>query len=47
METPENLNNLFNTGLFRHAALIDTINDTLMNMALLTGIYFRVKTLKH
>jgi hypothetical protein len=47
METPENLNNLFNTGLFRHAALIDTINDTLVNMALLAGIYFRVKTLKH
>ena len=47
METPENLNNLFSTGLFRHAALIDTINDTLVNMALLAGIYFRVKTLKH
>ncbi len=47
METPENLNSLFSTGLFRHAALIDTISDTLANMALLTGIYFRIKTLKH
>lgn len=47
LETPENLNALFCTGLFRHAALIDTINDTLVNLALLTGIFFRVKTLKH
>ena len=47
METPENLNNLFSTGLFRHAALIDTVNDTLGNLALLAGIFFRVKTLKH
>ena len=47
METPENLNNLFSTGLFRHAALIDTVNDTLVNLALLAGIFFRVKTLKH
>ena len=47
METPENLNNLFSTGLFRHAALIDTVNDTMVNLALLAGIFFRVKTLKH
>lgn len=47
METPENINALFSTGLFRHAALIDTISDTVVNLALLTGIFFRVKTLKH
>lgn len=47
MDTPENLNNLFNTGLFRHVALIDTINDTFVNAVLLAGIFFRVKTLKH
>lgn len=46
-EGPEHLNQLFSTGLFRHAALIDTINDTLVNLALLAGIFFRVKTLKH
>jgi hypothetical protein len=47
VESPENLNALFSTGLFRHAALIDTINDTLTNLLLLTGIFFRIKTLKH
>ena len=47
MEGPENLNALFSSGIFRHAALIDTINDTLINLALLAGIFFRVKTLKH
>lgn len=47
VESPESLNALFSTGLFRHAALLDTINDTITNMLLLTGIYFRIKTLKH
>jgi hypothetical protein len=47
VESPENLNALFSTGIFRHAALIDTINDTLVNLVLLTGIFFRIKTLKH
>lgn len=46
-ETPEALNQLFDMGIFRHAALIDTINDTLVNLALMTVIYFRIKTLKH
>lgn len=47
IEGPENLNALFSTGLFRNAALIDTVNDTLINLALLAGIFFRVRTLKH
>lgn len=42
-----NFDEIFNFGIFRHAALIDTINDTLMNIALLTCIWFRIKTLKH
>ena len=45
--TPEAMNQLFSAGIFRHAALIDTINDTIFNLALIAAIYFRVKTLKH
>jgi hypothetical protein len=45
--TPEAMNQLFSAGIFRHAALIDTINDTIVNLALIAAIYFRVKTLKH
>ena len=39
--------NLLNKGIFRNLALVDTISDTLMNTALLAGIWFRIKTLKH
>ncbi|MCQ2144947.1 MAG: hypothetical protein MJY72_04325 [Bacteroidales bacterium] len=39
------INNTFG-GFFNHAGLIDTISDTLTNLILITGIYFRVKTLK-
>ena len=39
--------NMFNSGLFRHFTLIDTISDTVVNIAILTGIWFRIKTLKH
>ena len=39
--------NMFNAGFFRHFALIDTISDTLVNLALMAGIWFRIKTLKH
>ena len=46
-DTPEAMNQLFSAGVFRHAALIDTINDTLINLALMTVIYFRIKNLKH
>lgn len=47
VKTPEQMNQLFSGGIFRHAALLDTINDTIVNLALITIIYFRVKTLKH
>ena len=46
-ESPEALNDMFSLGIFRHVALYDTINDTIVNLILLTGIYFRIKTLKH
>ena len=38
---------LFDTWIFRNLALLDTISDSLVNLAFLTGIYFRIKTLKH
>ena len=41
------LKSMFGSGLFRHLVLIDTISDTIMNVALLTGIWFRINTLKH
>lgn len=50
----ENLNDdpsviltLFDNGFFKHLVLIDTISDTITNVALLAGIWFRIKTLKH
>lgn len=38
---------IFQLSIFRHAALIDTLNDTIVNIALFTAIWFRIKTLKH
>lgn len=38
---------LLNNGLFKSMALLDTVSDTVVNLALLTGIWFRIKTLKH
>lgn len=46
-ESADNLNILFDTWVFRNVALLDTINDTITNLVLLTCIYFRIKTLKH
>ena len=46
-KTPEAMNQLFSMSIFKHIALFDTINDTLVNLALIVSIYFRVKTLKH
>lgn len=46
-DAPEAIDQIFGAGIFRHAALIDTINDTIVNLCLIAGIYFRVKTLKH
>ncbi len=41
------LNNMFNNKLFRNLVLIDTVTDTVTNLALMAGIWFRIKTLKH
>lgn len=38
---------VFDNGFFRNLILIDTISDLLFNGALLAGIWFRIKTLKH
>ncbi len=38
---------IFDSWLFRNIALVDTISDTIFNVALLVAIFFRVKTLKH
>ena len=38
---------LFDNGLFKNLVLIDTVSDTLFNLALMAGIWFRIKTLKH
>ncbi len=43
----EFVENLFSKSLFKHVALYDTINDTIVNIALLASIWFRIKTLKH
>ncbi len=44
---PEAVMQLFNHGIFKNLVLIDTISDTLINLALIAGIWFRIKTLKH
>ena len=41
------LNNMFNNKLFKNLVLIDTVTDTVTNLALMAGIWFRIKTLKH
>lgn len=41
------ISELFNTWLFRNIALLDALSDTIVNIVLLTAIYFRIKTLKH
>lgn len=44
---PQTVISMFSHGIFKHLALIDTITDTIVNLALLVGIWFRIKTLKH
>ena len=47
MTSDADLNAFFDKWFFRNAALIDTINDTIVNLALMAGIFFRIRTLKH
>lgn len=39
--------NILDSGVFQNLTLVDTISDTIVNLALLAGIWFRIKTLKH
>ena len=41
------MDSFFNNGLFKNLVLLDTISDAAINLAMLTGIWFRIKTLKH
>lgn len=41
------INEMLNSGIFRHLAVIDTITDTVVNLALFAGIWFRIKNLKY
>lgn len=43
----EAANEILNSGIIKNLAIIDTVSDTVINIALITGIWFRVKTLKH
>lgn len=38
---------LFSKGIFKNLILLDTASDVLFNLALIAGIWFRIKTLKH
>ena len=38
---------MINNGFFKNLVLIDTISDTIVNLAFMAGIWFRIKTLKH
>ena len=38
---------IFDNGIFMNLVLIDTISDAIVNIALMIGIWFRIKSLKH
>ena len=46
-EDPNMILQSLSNGIFRHLTLIDTISDTVCNLALMACIWFRIKTLKH
>lgn len=41
------LRTMFSSGLFKNLVLIDNISDFLINTAMMTAIWFRIKTIKH
>lgn len=45
--TAAGLEMLLDSWVFRNIALIDTISDSIVNIACLAAIYYRIKTLKH
>lgn len=47
MTDPVAVMQFYSTGVFKHLELIDTLTDTITNVAMLTAIWFRLKTLKH
>ena len=47
IHTIEEAEPFLNSFIFKHVALADTINDTIVNLILVAGIFLRVKTLKH
>ena len=46
-DDPNMMLQALSNGIFRHLTLIDTISDTVCNLALMACIWFRIKTLKH
>lgn len=46
-DDPTAIFQMFNNKLFKNLVLIDTVTDTVTNLALMAGIWFRIKTLKH
>ena len=44
---PDAVIQMLSNGIFKHLVLIDTISDTAFYLAMLAGIWFRIKTLKH
>lgn len=46
-DDPTAIFQMFNNKLFKNLVLIDTVTDTVTNLALLLGIWFRIRTLKH
>lgn len=46
-EDPMAVLQLTQNGFFKNLVLIDIISDTVTNLALMAGIWFRIKTLKH
>ncbi len=45
--TVEVMELIFDHWIFRNLALIDFISDTVFNLAILAGVFFRIKTIKH
>ncbi len=45
--TMQDVESILNNSFFKNVSIYDTISDTLVNLAMLTAIYFRIKTLKH
>ena len=47
IDNPNAVLELLGERYFKHMILIDIISDTVVNVALIAGVWFRIKTLKH